>query len=79
VAGGYRRLHNEELHNLYISPNVIGVIKSRRIRWAGYVARMAQTKNAYNILVGKPEGNRQLGRGSSGWEDNIGMDLWETG
>jgi hypothetical protein len=54
VAGGWRRLHNEELHNLYTSPNIVRVIKSKRMRWAEYVARMGEMKNAYIILVGKP-------------------------
>jgi hypothetical protein len=56
VAGGWRRLHNKELHNLYTSPNIIKVIKSRRVSWAQYVARMGEMRNAYGILVGKPEG-----------------------
>jgi hypothetical protein len=55
VAGGWRRLHNEELHNLYTSPNIIRVIKSRRVRWAGPVARMREMRNSYRILVRKPE------------------------
>jgi len=56
VAAGWRELHNEELHNLYTSPSVIRVIKSRRMRWTGYVARMGEMRNAYKISVGKPEG-----------------------
>jgi hypothetical protein len=59
VTGDWRKLHNEELHNLYSSPNIIRMI---RMRWAGYVARMGETRNAYRILVGKPEGKRPLGR-----------------
>jgi hypothetical protein len=55
VTGGWRKLHNEELRNLYSSPNIIGMIKSRRVRWAGHVARMGETRNAYRILVAKPE------------------------
>jgi hypothetical protein len=55
-TGGRRKLHNEELHNLYSSPSIIRIIKSRRIRWAGHVARMGEKRNAYRILVGKPEG-----------------------
>jgi hypothetical protein len=56
VIGGWRKLHNEELHNLYCSPSIIRIIKSRRLRWAGHVARMGEKRNAYRILVGKPEG-----------------------
>jgi hypothetical protein len=77
VAGGWRRLHNEKLHNLYTSPNIIWVIKSRRVRWAGYVARMGEMRNAYNILVGKPGGQRQLGRLRRRWERNITIDFRE--
>jgi hypothetical protein len=62
VAGGWRRLHNEELHNLYASPNTVRVIKSRRLICVGRVARMGDTRHAYEILVGKLEGKRQLGR-----------------
>jgi hypothetical protein len=75
VIGGWRKLHNEELHNLYCSPSIIRIIKSRRIRWAGHVARMGEKRNAYRILVGKPEGKRPLGRPRRWWEDNIRMDL----
>jgi hypothetical protein len=75
VTGGWRKLHNEELHNLYSSPNIIRMIKSRGIRWAGHVARMGETRNAYRVLVGKPEGTRQLGRPRCRWVDNIKMDL----
>jgi hypothetical protein len=60
VTGDWRKLHNEELHNLYSSPNIIRIIKSRRMKWAGHVARMGETWNAYGILVGKPEGKRPL-------------------
>jgi hypothetical protein len=68
VTGDWRKLHNEELHNLYSSPNIIRMIKSRRIRWAGHAARMGETRNAYRILVGRPEGKRPLGRPRcSGW------------
>jgi hypothetical protein len=66
------KLHNEELHNLYSSPSIIRVIKSRRMRWAGHVARMGEKRNAYRILVGKPEGKRPLGRPRRRWVDNIG-------
>jgi hypothetical protein len=62
VTGEWRKLHNEELHNLYSSPNIIRMIKSRRMRWAGRVARMAEKRNAHRILMGKPEGKRPLGR-----------------
>jgi hypothetical protein len=72
-------LHNEELHNLYSSPNIIRMIKSRRIRWAGHVARRGETRTAYRIVVGKPEGKRPLGRPRRRWVDNIKMDLREIG
>jgi hypothetical protein len=62
VTGGWRKLHNEELHGLYSSPSIIRLIKARRMRWAGHVARMAEVRGAYNILFGKPEGRRPLGR-----------------
>jgi hypothetical protein len=75
VAGDWRKLHNEELHNLYSSPNIIRTIKSRRMRWAGHVARMGETRNSYRILVGKPEGKRPLGRPSHRWVDNIKIVL----
>jgi hypothetical protein len=82
VAGGWRRLHNEELHNLHTSPDIIRVIKSRRMRWAGHIACMGKMRNAYNILVGKPEGKRPLGRPRCRWK-NIRMDIkeirWEVG
>jgi hypothetical protein len=67
VAGGWRRLHNEELLNLYTSPNIVRVIKLRRVRWEGHVARMGKMRNAYNILVVKPEGKRPLGRPRRRW------------
>jgi hypothetical protein len=62
VTGGWRKLHNEELHNFYSSPSIIRIIKSRRMRWAGHVARMVGKRNVYRLLVGKPEGKRPLGR-----------------
>jgi hypothetical protein len=62
VIGGWRKLHNEELHNLYCSPSIITIIKSRKMRWEGHVARMGAKRNAYKIFVGKPEGKRPLGR-----------------
>jgi hypothetical protein len=78
VAGGWRRLHNEELHNLYASPNIIRVIRPRKMRWAGHIAAMGGM-NAYSILLRKPEGKRPFGRPRHGWEDNIRMDLGEIG
>jgi hypothetical protein len=75
VTGEWRRLHNEELYDLYSSPNIIQVIKSRRMRWAGYVARMGEGRGAYRVLVGRPEGRRPLGRPRRRWEDNIKMAL----
>jgi hypothetical protein len=71
--------HNEELHGLYSSPSIVRVIKARRMRWAGNVARMGEVRGAYHILVGRPEGRRPLGRPRHRWEDNIKMDLWEIG
>jgi hypothetical protein len=70
-------LLNEELHNLYSSPNIIGMNKLRRMRWLGHVARMGKKRNAYRILVGKPEGKRTLGRPRRRWVDSIQMDLIE--
>jgi hypothetical protein len=75
----WRKLHNEELHNLYFSPNIIRMIKPRRMRWVGHVARMGETRNAYRILLGKPERKRPLGRPRRRWVDNIKMDLREIG
>ena len=77
--GEWRRLHNEELHSLYRSPNMIRVIKSRRLRWAGHVARMEEGRSAFKILTGKPTGKRSLGRLRRRWEVNIRMDLEEIG
>jgi hypothetical protein len=79
TVGGWRRVHNEELHNFYASPNVIRLIKSRKMRWMGHVACLGQMRNSYNILVGTPEGKRPLGRSRHRWEDNIRMDLMEVG
>jgi hypothetical protein len=77
VRGDWSKLHNEELHNLYSSPNIIRMIKSRRMRWAGHVARMGEKRNAYRILVGKLEGKRPLGRPRRRWVYNIEIDLRE--
>jgi hypothetical protein len=74
-----RKLHNEELHNLFSSQNIIRQIKSRRMRWAGHVARMEEEIKLYKVLVGKPEGKRPLGRPRHRWEDGIRMDLTEIG
>jgi hypothetical protein len=79
VVGEWRKLHNEYLHNLYSSPNRIRTIKSRRMRWAGHVARMGEKRNAYSVLVGKPEERRPLGRPRRRWVDNIKMYLREIG
>ena len=70
-----RRLHNEELNDLYSSPNIVRVIKSRRMRWAGHVAPMGEERGVYRFLVGKPEGRRPLGRPRRRWVDKIRMDL----
>jgi hypothetical protein len=79
VTGEWRKLHNEELRDLYSSPSIIRIIKSRRMKWVGHVARMGDKRNAYRLLVGKPEGNRPLGRPRRRWVDNIKMDLEEVG
>jgi hypothetical protein len=78
VTGEWRKLHNEELHDLYSSPSIIRITKPRRITWAGHVARMGEKRNAYRLLVGKSEGRRPLGRPRRRWLDNIGMDLVEV-
>ena len=72
-------MHNEELNDLYSPPNIVWVIKSRRMGWAGHVARMGEEKGVYRVLVGKPEGRRILGRPRLRWVDNIRMDLQEVG
>jgi hypothetical protein len=77
VTGSWRKLHNEEIHNLNFSPSIIRMIKPRRMRWAGHVARMGAKRNAYRILVGKPEGKRPLGRPRCRCVDNNIMDLRE--
>jgi hypothetical protein len=74
-----KTLHNEELNDLYSSPNIVQVIKSRRIRWAWYVARIGERRSVYMLLVGKPEGNRQLGRTRRRRENNIKRDLQDVG
>jgi hypothetical protein len=79
VTGEWRKLHNEEIRDLYSSPSIIRIIKSRRMRWAGHVAPKGEKRNAYRLLVGKPEGKRPLGRPRRRWADNIGMDLGEVG
>jgi hypothetical protein len=79
VTGSWRKLHNEELHNFYSSPSIIRMIKSRRMRWVGHVARMGEKRNAYRILVGSPAGKRPLGRPRRRWVDHIKMDLREIG
>jgi hypothetical protein len=76
VTEGCRKLHNEELHNLYSSPSIIKIIKSRRMRWAGHVARMGEKRNVFSLLVGKPKGKRPLGRPRRMWMDNIKMSLF---
>jgi hypothetical protein len=75
----WRKLHNDELHSLYSSPYIVRVIKSRRMRWAGHVARTEEGRVVYRVLVGRPEGKRPLGRPRRRWEGNIRMDLREIG
>jgi hypothetical protein len=79
VTGEWRKLHNEELRDLYSSPSIIRIIKSRRMRWAGHLARMGEKGNAYRLLVGKPEGKRPLGKPRSRRVDNIKRDIGEVG
>jgi hypothetical protein len=78
-GGSWRKLHNDELHNLYSSPNIVRVIKSRKIRWAGLVACMGEGNDVYRVLVGRPEGKRPLGRPRRRWEYNIKTELREIG
>jgi hypothetical protein len=78
VTGEWRKLHNEELCDLYSSPSIIRIIKSRRMSWAGHVVRMGEERNAYRLLVGKPDGKRPLGRPRRRWVDNIRLDLGEV-
>jgi hypothetical protein len=79
MTGGWRKLHNEELRDLYSSPSIIRIIKSRRMRWAEHVARMGEKRDAYRLLVGKPEGKRPLGGPRRRWVDNIRIDVGEVG
>jgi hypothetical protein len=75
--GSWRKLHNDELHDLCSSPNIVRVVKSKRIGWAGHVARMGEGRGVYRVLVARTEGKRPLGRPRRRWEDNIKMDLRE--
>jgi hypothetical protein len=79
VTGEWRKLHNEEFNDLYSSPNIVRVIKWRRMRWVGHVARMGEGRGVYRVLVGKPEGRRPLERPGRKWKDNIRIDLREVG
>jgi len=79
LTGEWRKVRNEEVNDLYSSPNIVRVIKSRRMRWAGYVERMGEGRGVYRVLVGKLEGRRPLGRPRLRWEDNIKMDLQRVG
>jgi hypothetical protein len=78
VTGEWRKLHNEELNDLYSLPNIVRVVKTRRMRWAGHVARMGEDRGVHRVLVGKPGGKRPWGRPRRRWEDNIKMDLQEV-
>jgi hypothetical protein len=77
--GSWRKIHNDELHSLYSSPNIVRVIKSKRMRWVGHVARIGEGRGVYRVLVGRSEWKRPLGRPRRRWEDNIKMDLMEIG
>ena len=79
VTGEWRELHNEELSDLYYLPDIVRVVKSRRMRWAGHVARMGEGRGVHRVLIGKPEGKRPLGRPRRRWEDNVKMNLREVG
>jgi hypothetical protein len=79
VTGECRKLHNEELNDLYSLPNIVRVVKSRRMRWAEHVTRMGEDRGVHRVLVGKPEEKRPLGRPTRRWKDNIKMDLQEGG
>ena len=78
VTGEWRKRHNEELNDLYSSPNIFRVINSRRMRWSGYVARIGERRDVYSVSVGKPEGKRPLGRPRGSWEDNIELNVQEV-
>jgi hypothetical protein len=78
ISGEWRKLYNEELHDLYALSSIIRIIKFRRMRWAGHLARIGAKRNAYRLLVGKPEGKRPLGRPRRRWVDNIRRDLREV-
>jgi len=78
VTGEWRKLHNEELNDLYSSSNIVRMKKSRRLKWAGHVKRMWERRGVYSVLVGEPEGKKPLGRPRRGWENNIKMDLQEV-
>jgi hypothetical protein len=79
VTGEWRKLHSEEIHNLYSSPDTIRQVNSRRLRWTRHVARMGEERRVYKVFVGKPEGKRPLGRPRHRWEDGVRMDLREIG
>ena len=79
ITGEWRRLHSAELNDLYSSPNIVWVIKLKRVRWAGHVAHMGEERGVYRVLLGKPDGKRPLGRPRHRWVDNIRMDLQEVG
>jgi hypothetical protein len=79
IRGEWRKVHNEELNDLYCSPKIVRVIKSRRMRWAGHIVRIGEGRGVHRVLVGKPEGKRPLGRPRHRWEDNIKMDRQEVG
>jgi hypothetical protein len=78
-GGSWKKLHNDEIHNLYSSPNIVRVIESKRMRWVGHVARMGEGRGVYRVLGGRPEGKKSLGRCRRKWEDNIKLDLREIG
>jgi len=79
VTGQWRKLHNKGLNDLCSPPNIVGLIKLRKMRWAGHVALMGEGRGVYSVLVGIPEGKRPLGRSRQRWEDNIKIDLEEVG